>query len=166
MGLWLELSIDHRYRLCLSWCEILMQKTKQNKNKQTNRKTKQKNKKQKTPTAMPAVKGIFSDSINIILFSDSINIILFSDSINIILFSDSINIILFSYSINIILWHKSDYTNKQTKKASKISVEPKFTSYEWFCCVSLLHRLLCCIKSFWQELMWKLLSFHTEMISA
>ena len=56
-----------------------------------------------------------------------------------------------------------------TKKViSKISVDSNFTfsSYAWLRALALPHRLLCWINPCQPEFMWKLLLFHTEMISA
>ena len=63
---------------------------------------------------------------------------------------------------------------KQKELISKISVDSYFTfsSYAWLCVFHCSHRLLCWIKShvwvfvFLFFFLWKLLSFHTEMISA
>ena len=57
---------------------------------------------------------------------------------------------------------------KQKKLISKISVDSKFkfSSYAWLCVFHCSHRLLCWINSRVREFLWKLLSFHTEMISA
>ena len=53
---------------------------------------------------------------------------------------------------------------KQKTLISKISVDSnfKFSSYVWLCVFHCSHKLLCCRRKF----LWKLLSFHTEMISA
>ena len=58
--------------------------------------------------------------------------------------------------------------NKQKKLISKISADSNstFSSYAWLCVFHCFHRLLCWIKSRTQNFLWKLLSFHTEMISA
>ena len=57
---------------------------------------------------------------------------------------------------------------KQKKLISKISVDSKckFSSYAWLCVFHCSHLLLCWINSRVREFLWKLLSFHTEMISA
>ena len=67
---------------------------------------------------------------------------------------------------NIFLWHESEDINK--KKASKISVDSSFmfSSYAWVCVFHCPHRLLCWIKSRVRDFLWKLLLFHTEMISS
>ena len=57
---------------------------------------------------------------------------------------------------------------KRKKLISKISVNTNFmfSSYAWLCVFHCSHRLLCWIKSRVRDFLWKLLSFHTEMISA
>ena len=57
---------------------------------------------------------------------------------------------------------------KQKKLKSKISVGSNFTfsSYAWLCVFHCSHRLLCYINSRVRDFLWKLLSFHTKMISA
>ena len=56
---------------------------------------------------------------------------------------------------------------KQKKLISKILVDSNFmfSSYGWLCVFHCSHRLLCWIKSHVQDFLWKLLSFHTEIIS-
>ena len=56
---------------------------------------------------------------------------------------------------------------KKKKLISKISVDSNFmfSSYGWLCVFHCSHRLLCWIKSRIWDFSWKLLSFHTEIIS-
>ena len=57
---------------------------------------------------------------------------------------------------------------KQKQPISKISADSNstFSSYAWSCVFHCSHRLLCCIKSRVRDFLWKLLSFHTEMVPA
>ena len=71
---------------------------------------------------------------------------------------------IFTDSNNIFL---SEDIKKKTKLYSKISVDSSFSfpSYAW-CVFHCSRRLLCWIKSRVRDFLWKLLSFHTKMISA
>ena len=57
---------------------------------------------------------------------------------------------------------------KQKQRISKISADSNstFSSYAWSCVFHCSHRLLCWIKSRVRDFLWKLLSFHTEMVPA
>ena len=57
---------------------------------------------------------------------------------------------------------------KPKKLTSKISDDSNFTfsRYAWLCVVHCSNRLLCIINSRVRDFLWKLLSFHAEMISA
>ena len=57
---------------------------------------------------------------------------------------------------------------RDKKLISKISVDFNFmfSSCAWLCVFHCSHRLLCWIKSRVWDFLWKLLSFHTEMILA
>ena len=68
---------------------------------------------------------------------------------------------IFSDCNNIILWHESQDINKTIPKFKLIPISRLKVMHD-LCFVSFLHRQLCRIKSHWR----KLLSFHTEMISA
>ena len=71
---------------------------------------------------------------------------------------------IFSDFNNIFLWQKLEDINKK-KLISKISVDSNFT-HAWLCVFHFSHRLLCWIKSRVRDFLWKLLSFHSEMVSA
>ena len=80
---------------------------------------------------------------------------------------------IFSDSTNIFLWYESEDTKKKKQKKKK-SLFPKFQLIPVLCfqnmhdyvCFNCSHRLLCWIKSRVRDFPVKMLSFHTEMISA
>ena len=67
---------------------------------------------------------------------------------------------IFTDSNNIFLWHESDDINEK-KLISKISFNSNFRFHVWSCGFHCSNR-----KSRVWDFLWKLLSFHTEMISA
>ena len=81
----------------------------------------------------------------------------------------AINLIkeVFSDFNNMVLWHESEDIYFMTWIRKHFSW---FQSYVFnlctIMCVSLPHRLPCWIKFYQWDFLWKLLSFHTEMISA
>ena len=78
---------------------------------------------------------------------------------------DNIGLQLKGYSVILQIWHESKDINKK-QLISKISVDSDLYVYNLHTIVfvSLLYRLLFITVD--ENFLWKLLSFHTDMISA
>ena len=72
---------------------------------------------------------------------------------------------IFSDFNNIFLWHESEDVHKKSL-FPKFQLIPILRFHAWLCVFHFSHRLLCWIKSHVWDFLWKLLSFHTKMVSA